>query len=82
MTDTAPVAPTPPDNQPGFNFVTTIVNDLSGWLGNADMQKIIGIGGVAFLQNDFKTWGAKLAMISVGGAFALGVHFIDWLRTK
>jgi len=80
MTD-APT-PAPVAQPPGFNFITQIVNDLTGFLGNADVQKIIGLGGAATLQNDVKGWGAKLAVLGAGGFFALGVHFIDYLRAK
>jgi hypothetical protein len=82
MTDVPNPAPTPAANQPGFNFLTTIVNDLTGFAGNADVQKIVGLAGGAVLQTDFKTWAAKLASVGAGGLFALGVHYVDYLRAK
>lgn len=79
MTDPTPAVQ---HNPPGFTIVTSVINDITGFLGNADVQKIIGLAGGAGLQTDFKTWGAKLASIGAGGLFALGVHYIDYLRAK
>jgi hypothetical protein len=76
MTDTPTPASAP----------TAVVSNPLTWLvdfiGSANAQKAIGYIGGPVLAVDFKTWAAKLAAVGAGGVFALGIHFMDWLRTK
>lgn len=59
---------------------SSLATAITEFIGSANVQKIIGLVGGPVLATDFKTWGAKLAAIGAGGAFALAVHFVDYLR--
>ena len=58
------------------------IDAVTAFVGSANGQKIIGLAGGAGLATDVKTWTAKLAFIGTGGAFALAVHYVDYLRAK
>jgi hypothetical protein len=59
-----------------------LANPVTAFLGSANVQKLIGLAGGGALSADVKTFWAKLASLSVGAAFALGVHYVDYLRAK
>lgn len=62
-----------------------LANALTSFIGSANLQKTLGVlqVGIAGLTGTEGTSTAqRIAGMSIGGAFALGVHWFDYLRAK
>lgn len=58
---------------------------LVDFLGSANVQKALGLAGSAIAgmtAADGKDLGVKITGMTIGGAFALGVHIVDAIRAK
>lgn len=62
-----------------------LANALTSFVGSANFQKDLGVlqAGIALLTNaEGHTFAMKIGGATLGGVFALGVHFVDYLRAK
>ena len=62
-----------------------LANAITSFIGSANVQKTLGSlqAGIALLTNaEGHTIGMKIGGATVGGVFALGVHYVDYLRAK
>lgn len=62
-----------------------LANAITSFIGSANVQKTLGllyagIGGLTAAEG--KSLGVHIANLSIGSAFTLGVHFVDYLRAK
>ncbi len=88
MTDVPPIPVTAPIPAPAPAPTAVVSNPLT-WLtdfiGSANVQKVFGMlqvfaAGATNLEG--KSLGQKISGMTLGGVFTLGIHFMDWLRTK
>lgn len=94
MTDVAPEAApavtvpsisTPAPVQSPVAEPNPLANAITSFIGSANVQKTLGSlqAGIALLTNaEGHTIGMKLGAASLGGVFAVAVHYIDMLRAR
>ena len=61
------------------------IEDLTAWLGSANVQKIIGLvqaGVAATTGAEGKSLSSHVAMTTIGTAYAAFIHIIDAARAK
>lgn len=62
-----------------------LANAITSYLGSANVQKVLGliqVGVAATTNAEGKTLGMHVANITLGAAFTVAVHWIDYLRAK
>lgn len=70
----------PTTKQP--NTVTQTIIDITDLLGSANVQKAIGLVFAGDAGLEWRTLRAKIAGLTVGGLFTLGIHALDAYRAK
>lgn len=80
MTNVPPTTPPPP-----APVVSNPLTWLFDFIGSANVQKALGLSGsaiAALTAADGKSIAVKISGMSLGAAFALGVHVVDAARAK
>lgn len=63
----------------------SLVDELAGFLGSANVQKLLGLAQSAIAETTSAEGHTALLHLGggiIGAAYALGVHFVDYLRSK
>lgn len=75
------VPPTPPP----VAEPNPLANALTAFIGSANFQKSIAglqVGIAALTKAESTNIWARIGFAALGGAYGLGVHYVDYLRAK
>lgn len=74
-----------PTSTPTTAEPNPLANAITSYIGSANFQKTLAglqVAIAALTSAEGSGLGMKIAGMSVGGLYGLGVHYVDYLRAK